>query len=341
MVSRRRFLQLAGAAALGAWRHSLHTSAQAGDPEKPILTGRVVDYAGLFEQPAYTAAKIGAFADGDLIPIYEQVEAQGGYNRTWYRTDDGYVYSSNVVPMTPYLAPPPLVTHLGEWGAWAQVVAPWSDAHTEPDANAAFMYRLYYASLHHIVAVQRSGAGAWWYKIQDPRYSEVYWAEAAHLRVLAPQEFAPINPEVEDKYIEINLGTHVLAAYENGEKIFETRVTSGDTFYWEDGTTDYFETPDGGFKVMLKAPARHMGSRGTLGSFDYPGVPWCTFFTDTGLAIHGTYWHNDFGTQRSHGCINMRPEEALWVFRWTTPEMPYEAESLPTGHLRTTPIYIY
>lgn len=337
MLSRRRFLQLAGAAGL----YKLCLPAHAQSNTRPILIGRVVDYVGMFEQPDYTSTKIGAFTDHELIPIYEVLEAQGGYNRIWYRTDTGYVYSSNVVPMRPYLAPPPLVTHLGDWGAWGQVVAPWSDAHTQPHPEADFMYRLYYASVHHIVDVERDEEGTWWYKIQDLRYNEIYWAETAHLRVMAPQEFEPINPEIEDKYIEINLSVHILTAYENGEKVFETRVTSGDTFYWEDGTTDYFETPEGGYKVMLKAPARHMGSRGTLGSFDYPGVPWCTFFTDDGLAIHGTYWHNDFGTKRSHGCINMRPSDAFWVFRWTTPEVPYEAEYLPTGHLSTTPIYIY
>ncbi len=50
-----------------------------------------------------------------------------------------------------------------------------------------------------------------------------------------------------------------------------------------------------------------------------PAVPWSTFVATGGVAIHGAFWHNNFGTPRSHGCINLRPEDAKWVYRWTTP----------------------
>ena len=55
-------------------------------------------------------------------------------------------------------------------------------------------------------------------------------------------------------------------------------------------------------------------------SFSLPGVPWTCFFASPGgYAFHGTYWHNNFGLQMSHGCVNMRNEDAKWLFRWTTP----------------------
>jgi lipoprotein-anchoring transpeptidase ErfK/SrfK len=53
--------------------------------------------------------------------------------------------------------------------------------------------------------------------------------------------------------------------------------------------------------------------------FDLPGVPWVLYFTESGLSFHGTYWHNDFGHPRSHGCINISPQAAKWLYRWTTP----------------------
>jgi hypothetical protein len=56
--------------------------------------------------------------------------------------------------------------------------------------------------------------------------------------------------------------------------------------------------------------------------FDLPGVPWDSYITDSGVALHGTYWHTDFGTQHSHGCINMGLEDAKWIFRWTLPTVP-------------------
>ncbi len=49
------------------------------------------------------------------------------------------------------------------------------------------------------------------------------------------------------------------------------------------------------------------------------GVPWTSFFVETGVALHGTYWHNNFGWPMSRGCVNLRTEDAKWLFRWTVP----------------------
>ena len=347
MLSRRRFLQAAGACILGARLPDpaslsfLSLASLRQGTTDDVFIGRTVDYVGMFDRPSYSANKVRGFGADELIVLYEVLEAGGGYNRIWYRGDEGYVHSANVVPMHPYTAPS-LVRDVSEWGVWAQLVSPWSDSRAEPRPDADFMYRLYYASVHRVVQVQQAEGGGWWYQISDPRYSELYWAQAAHLRVIAPEELAPIHPEVEDKRIEVNLAAQWLFAYEGDVEVFQTRIASGKTFYWEDGTVDCFETPTGAHRVLLKAPARHMGSRGTLGGFDYPGVPWCTFFTEAGLAIHGTYWHNDYGAKRSHGCINVRPEDAFWIYRWTNPEAPYESEITSYGAVpNTTPIYVF
>jgi len=84
-----------------------------------------------------------------------------------------------------------------------------------------------------------------------------------------------------------------------------------------------FETPEGWFDTFHKRPTYHMfGGADEASVFDLPGVPWDTYITDTGVALHGTYWHTDFGRTHSHGCINMRPEDARWIFRWTLPTVP-------------------
>ena len=57
-----------------------------------------------------------------------------------------------------------------------------------------------------------------------------------------------------------------------------------------------------------------------LNAYELPGVPWVCFFEPkAGVATHGTYWHTNYGTPMSHGCVNMRSEEAKFIFRWTTP----------------------
>ena len=73
---------------------------------------------------------------------------------------------------------------------------------------------------------------------------------------------------------------------------------------------------------MDKMPAKHMGDGNLfadLDGYELPGVPWTSFFTSQGHAFHGTYWHNNFGTPMSHGSINMRTEEAKWLFHWVRP----------------------
>ena len=49
-----------------------------------------------------------------------------------------------------------------------------------------------------------------------------------------------------------------------------------------------------------------------------------TSFTEAGVAVHGAYWHNDFGHQRSHGCVNVLAQDAKWVYRWSQPYAEYE-----------------
>jgi lipoprotein-anchoring transpeptidase ErfK/SrfK len=64
---------------------------------------------------------------------------------------------------------------------------------------------------------------------------------------------------------------------------------------------------------------------GTLDSniyaYELPGVPWNMFFVSTGVALHGAYWHDNFGYRMSAGCVNLRPKDAKWLYRWTTPMM--------------------
>ena len=53
--------------------------------------------------------------------------------------------------------------------------------------------------------------------------------------------------------------------------------------------------------------------------YNLPGVPWCSYFTESGAALHGTYWHNDFGRRNSAGCVNLTPANAKKLYRWTRP----------------------
>jgi lipoprotein-anchoring transpeptidase ErfK/SrfK len=55
-----------------------------------------------------------------------------------------------------------------------------------------------------------------------------------------------------------------------------------------------------------------------------PAVGWVSLFVGTGVAIHSTFWHNNYGEPSSRGCVNASPEAAKWIFRWSNPVVPYE-----------------
>jgi lipoprotein-anchoring transpeptidase ErfK/SrfK len=68
--------------------------------------------------------------------------------------------------------------------------------------------------------------------------------------------------------------------------------------------------------------SKHMGDgqiTSDIEAYELPGVPWTTFFAPHGVALHGTYWHTNFGMTMSHGCVNLPTDIAKFLFRWTTP----------------------
>ena len=78
-----------------------------------------------------------------------------------------------------------------------------------------------------------------------------------------------------------------------------------------------------------------------VGANDYElyGVPWVSYFTESGIAIHGTYWHNDFGLPRSHGCINMPIDAARWIYLWSQPSLAPREKTHVSRY--GTPILVY
>lgn len=105
------------------------------------------------------------------------------------------------------------------------------------------------------------------------------------------------------RWIDINLSNQSLTAFEGNTAVFNTLVSTGSTF----------PTPVGTYKILYRVPSQRMTGPG----YDLPNVPWVMYFTNRGHAIHGAYWHNNFGQPMSHGCVNMRPSEAEWLYNFT------------------------
>ncbi|MEA5574673.1 L,D-transpeptidase [Calothrix sp. UHCC 0171] len=108
--------------------------------------------------------------------------------------------------------------------------------------------------------------------------------------------------ESQQRWIEINLKEQKLLAWEGNQFVYGTTISTGKRLT---------PTPTGVFAVQTKLrQARMRGS-----DYDIPDVPY-TMYYDGNYAIHGAYWHNNFGTPVSHGCVNLPPKNALWLFNW-------------------------
>ena len=254
-------------------------------------------------------------------------------NRTWYQTRDGFVYSAWLQKMQPYHTPK-MYTDLGDWGIWIETLVANAPAYAEPDDRSALQYIYHYGTVYHATEAYVAADGRIWYNTVDEYASKEdnigptnHWTPAVFFRKIEEAEFAPINPRVRNKHIEVDLGQQVVTCYEGNKVVMAARCASGASFKVGEETLDY-GTPRGEFKAILKMPTRHMrapeSERDTDAWFDLPGVPWSTFFTYEGIAIHGTYWHNDYGLPRSHGCVNVPIDVARWIYFWTEPEAPYE-----------------
>jgi hypothetical protein len=146
------------------------------------------------------------------------------------------------------------------------------------------------------------------------RIDEGEWIPGQGVRVVAPVEPPPsVGPT--EHWIHVDRGRQILTAYRGKQPVYATLVSSG-----RRGAT----TPAGIFRIWAKLATTVMDDEGdTIDDRPYTmqGVPWVMFFNE-GVALHGAYWHNDFGRIRSHGCVNLAPRDAAKIFEFTSPTLP-------------------
>ena len=337
-ISRRGFLKASSSLAAGLLL-----------PPNPQLSsyglGRVtVASVNVRAEPHDQATLLTTMLRDELVTVQDRAIADEGppHNPIWYLVPDGYVHSGHIqlvkwAPQAPRIDFP-------QGGALFEVSVPFTRSYRQPDPTSDPLYRLYYQSTTWVEAVERGSDGRLWYRLLDDLLKVNYYVRAEHLRRIEPEELTPISPEVPpgDKRIEVSLPRQELMAFEGDRLIFRTSISSGVPDRQPPGSNGIpTDTPTGHFYVDKKMPLRHMGDgrlTANLEAYELPGVPWTSFFHETGVAFHGTYWHNDYGRQKSHGCVNMRPEEAKWLFRWTTPVIEPDT-MLEWGY--GTNVYVY
>jgi hypothetical protein len=133
------------------------------------------------------------------------------------------------------------------------------------------------------------------------------------------------------KWIDVSILRQTLVAYEGRTPVYATLVSTGVDGLGDPDTTH--STVQGTFLIHTKHVSVTMDGDERGDEFDFRDVPFVQYFTE-GYALHAAYWHDAFGTPRSHGCINLAPRDAAWLFGWTTPDVPagwHAALSLKKG----------
>lgn len=329
-MTRREFLRLGSASMLSllaiskttyAYAHTLSLQDSADNLGR-ITTNKV----DMFSTPSIEAKPLKTLWKDLVLPITKKEISisEPSHNRIWYQLDgQGFVHSAYVQPVKISLNE--IRRDIPEKGQLAEVTVPFTDAIWNPLLKNIVAYRLYYSSTHWITGTLQDARGNDWYEVQEDFYKFKYYVNPAHLRVILPADVEPISPQVsaQEKRLEVHLKEQVVVAYEGDTPVQMMRCSGGTEYY------NGYLTPTGSFRTDYKRPSRHMvnGSLASSWGYDLPGVPWICYFTEEGVAFHGTYWHNDFGRPRSHGCINLLSESARWLYRWTLPSVPY-AEQL-------------
>lgn len=364
-LSRRDFLKLAGlglgALALPPRTGDLFASQAAPTlPEFPQsdLLGRNcsadTNLSGgkiqLMSRPDANSQVVRDVYRDEVFPWTKEVSAEKIVfdvpSQRWVETPEGYLRSRYIqpcrnLPNTPLTALPE-----GQAGFWAEVTVPYVDLILENSAPVSgwmrdhafygLQPRFYYHQVMWIDRVRVLDGGKVQYRLNE-RYGnpgDLFWADGAAFRPLTEEDISPISPDVDPlmKKIEVNLMYQTLSCFEGEREVFFCRVSTG---------AGEGSTPLGEHAIWRKLFSTRMANTSENSSYDLPGISWTTLFVGTGVAIHGTTAHNDFGFPRSHGCVNCRPEDAKWIFRWCQPDVPMEPGEVQWSDWRTGSTHVF
>ena len=333
--SRRDFLKLTGAS-LGAMAfrrfEGIFPSGRFQFPEGELL-GRVSVFPNYYAtsiktEPFPGAPSVRDISEDELVVwLREVVGGAKSVSKRWVETPEGYVYAPDLQPVRNFPNNPLAMLPDGKAGFWAEVTVPYIDLIiANPPARSGwykdaltngFVPRLYYGQVVWIDQIMTDESGRVLYRFNERYgYGDLFWADATGFYPLTPEDVAPLSPDVDpvQKKIIVNTTYQTLSAYEGEQEVYFCRVSTG-------YDSENYRTPAGGYNPHRKLLSIPMGASSTEGrsGYDTPAVGWPFFMNGDGIAIHAAFWHNDFGTRRSHGCVNVCAPDAKWIWRWTTP----------------------
>jgi len=348
LISRRDFLKLA---AFSAGTLTFRPFAKVSLPDFPQAEklGRItVGKMDVYARPDGSSQSVGALYEDSVIPwLHELVGTMPGrINQRFVETPYGFVWGGYVQPTrnqpnVPTAALPQ--TSLGP-GMWVEVTVPYVDLILDnPPARAPWLQyvasinlpaRFYYSQIVWADQIRTDEKGQVWYRLNEKYGSgDLFWGPAQAFRPLTVEELSPISLEVEpaQKSIVVRIWNQTLSCFEGDREVHFARISSGALYDAWGNRVDAWETPIGEFPIWRKAVSLPLSGGSAAAGWSLPADGWVTFFVGTGVAIHSTYWHNNYGEPSSRGCVNASPEDAKWVFRWSQPVVPYDPGDVTVG----------
>ena len=187
------------------------------------------------------------------------------------------------------------------------------------DPNAEKKFKRGADKSERFTVVELTGKKVAW---EDKPYYET--KEGWYMRGLDGTRTNPGPPPADllpgEKWIDVNVSTQTLVAFEGDKPVYATLISSG-RHNDEDKSKDH-RTKQGSFRIREKHIAATMDDDGAAdGTYLIQDVPWIMYFEGS-FALHGAFWHASFGHERSHGCVNLQPFDAKNIFAWAGPHLP-------------------
>lgn len=148
---------------------------------------------------------------------------------------------------------------------------------------------------------------------------EHLWVPDSHASRLDPAKKMPKWGKKGERWLDVNVTKQTLVAYDGPNAVYATLVSTGEAGLGDPETSR--STKRGIFRIHTKHVTATMDSDVVGEEFELRDIPWVQYF-EGGYALHAAYWHDDFGKPRSHGCINLAPADARWLFFFTEPKLP-------------------
>jgi hypothetical protein len=263
-------------------------------PASYLVTRQIVEVRS---QPSPTAPRLHTLREDSGLLVRGSVKGDGG---TWRRTRTGFVPAASVrfaqpsrlegVPIT--AAEPLPVSWINAAGAFA-----FADETLRTRKERLPSYR-------RVTVKETRRVG----RHDVARLGDDRWVLADRVRTARAR---PVPPEIKgnERWLHVSLADWTLVAYEGPRPVYAALISKG------------VKTPRGRYRITHKIAVATMNLGSTSIQYEAEAVPWVVYFKPR-YALHAAYWHDGFGERLSHGCVNLSPRDARWVFDWVTPTLP-------------------